>query len=139
MLACSFAPQGVVVLRAVKPLCLFYICALLGCNVTAGEQENTPATAEHLAALDWVKTANVEEDARAAQRRGDYQLLALAGRGEQLPGLPIERVEYLKQQCGVRYLSGSTDVIRDQAHLQLLLQVSNYAAQYNQLMVKDCQ
>ncbi|MBX2809181.1 MAG: hypothetical protein KTR20_11175 [Cellvibrionaceae bacterium] len=127
-------------MSALIKLCwLLAVSVLWGCNVTANEKQTPPAAPDYRAALRWVNTANAEQDVRSALQKGDYQLLVFGGRGEQLPGVSAADSARLRQRCGLRYLSGSTDVIRDQAHLQLLLQANRYARDYNQLMLAHCE
>ncbi len=111
---------------------------LSGCNVTADDKSGNAAMPDHLKALTWTESADVEADVQKAIANKDYRLFAIAGRGERMPGVDAKQMSDLKQRCGVKYLEGSTDAIRDDEHMQLLQKAYQYAEGYNQSMVRHC-
>jgi hypothetical protein len=88
--------------------------------------------------LAWLKSANAEEDAKEALKRGDKRLLAMATRGLNLPGVNAELSSKAKSVCGIRYLEGTTDMVQGDTHLQALKKAQKYASEYNQLILDNC-
>jgi hypothetical protein len=100
-----------------------------------------PLSAEEkksLQSLAWLKDSNVEGDVQAALDKQDKRLFSMMGRATDLPGVPSELTSKAKSTCGIRYLEGSTDVVRGEVHLKLLQQAYEYAAAYNRLIIKHC-
>lgn len=89
-------------------------------------------------ALNWLKNADAERDAAESIKRGDLRLLAMASRGPNMPGVPVESASKAKSICGIRYLEGSTDAVAGEVHMQLLQQAYDYATQYNKLLLAAC-
>ena len=89
---------------------------LSSCIVTAQEHATS---FEHYAAL------------------GDYRLIVMAGRGEQILGIELAAQQEGKLRCGIRYLPELTDVIKpgqqDKTH-----NLMSAAAQFNQRMLPHC-
>ena len=113
---------------------------LMSCN---GAADKPPVATEEpvpdaVAALTWVETADPDKDAEAAIANGDYRLWVMAGRGERAPGLTSDQ-QFFKTRCGIRYLPGSTDLVVNQRHMQLMGTLEDYAAAYNQKMLPYCQ
>lgn len=117
---------------------LFVFTALtMGCYVTAKEEPAEPQP-DHIASLQWVKTADVKRDVKQAFDNKDYRLFVLVGRGANAPGINTKDANQLKQLCGTNFLPGSTDFVIDQQQLNLLNQAYAYAETYNQMMAKHC-
>lgn len=111
----------------------------VGCNVTADEKsENKTKAASDMHLLTWADSADAEKDASQALSEKDYRLYILAGRGERLVGIDPNKARQLKQQCGTRYIQGSTDVIHDDQHMKALKKAYSYAEKYNQIIAKHC-
>lgn len=111
----------------------------MGCNVTADEKSTSAANVpDHMQALAWANSVNAENDAKAAIKKKDYRLFIVAGRGERVVGIDAKSAERLKQACGTQYIQGSTDVLRDDQHMQALKKAYSYAEQYNQIVAKHC-
>lgn len=98
----------------------------------------SPEERKSVASLAWLKQANVEQDVESALAKNDHRLLVMAGRPPSLPGVPPELASKAKTVCDVRYLEGSTDVIQGDIHLKLIQAAYDYAAAYNQELIKHC-
>jgi hypothetical protein len=93
---------------------------------------------EKIADLKWLNYADPRADANLAIQKQDFTLLAFAGRATSFPG--VDSVSStLKQQCGYRLLSNSSDTVRSENELNLRKQLFQYAATYNQLVATACQ
>jgi hypothetical protein len=88
--------------------------------------------------LLWLRNADAQKDAQESLDRGDKRLMAMASRGTNIPGVAAELISKAKSVCGVRYLSGSTDMVMGETHLKLLHAAENYAADYNKIVLKEC-
>ncbi|MCG7872177.1 MAG: glutamyl-tRNA amidotransferase [Candidatus Thiodiazotropha lotti] len=97
-----------------------------------------PVERKSVESLVWLNDANVERDVQTALDKRDKRLLGMMGRATDLPGVPAELTSRAKTVCGIRYVEGSTDVVRGEVHLQLLQRAYDYAAAYNQAMLKHC-
>jgi hypothetical protein len=127
-------------IRLVQCLLMVSLVSIMGCNVTAEEKAITSSNLpEHLAGLSWVTSADATADVKAAIARQDYRLWMFAGRGERVPGVAGDKLAAAKARCGTQYIQGSTDLVRDEAHMQLLKKANSYAETYNQLMLQYCQ
>lgn len=114
---------------------------LVAFGASNGEKtvSNEPAQQDHLSALRWVETADVQTDAQAAIVKKDYRLFVVATRGKNMPGVPsVDDYNRAEQRCGIQYLPGSTDVVKGEQHLALLQRAYRYAETYNQLMLNHC-
>ena len=117
---------------------LFVALLQLACNTTINGKESAEVNEipNHLATLNWVHAANAKQDVKVSADKQDYRLFILAGRGEHMPGVQPDKASESKQRCGMRYLQGSTDLVRDDQHSQLLQKAYRYAEDYNQLMLQ---
>jgi hypothetical protein len=97
-----------------------------------------PQERKSVQALAWLKDANLERDLKIALEKQDKRLLGMMGRATDLPGVPTDLTSRAKRVCGVRYVEGSTDMVRGEVHLKLLQHAYEYAAAYNQAMLKLC-
>ncbi|MCG7982132.1 MAG: glutamyl-tRNA amidotransferase [Candidatus Thiodiazotropha lotti] len=97
-----------------------------------------PVERKSVESLVWLNDANVEREVQTALDKRDKRLLGMMGRGTDLPGVPAELTSRAKTVCGIRYVEGSTDVVRGEVHLQLLQRAYDYAEAYNQAMLKHC-
>ncbi len=97
-----------------------------------------PAERKSLESLAWLSDANVARDVQAALDKRDNRLLGMMGRATGLPGVPAELTSRAKAICGIRYVEGSTDVVRGELHLKLLQRAYEYAAAYNRAVLKHC-
>ncbi|MCG7898647.1 MAG: glutamyl-tRNA amidotransferase [Candidatus Thiodiazotropha lotti] len=98
----------------------------------------TPEERRSVESLAWLSDVNVERDVQAALDKRDKRLLGMMGRATDLPGVPTELTSKAKTICGIRYVEGSTDVVRGEVHLKLLQRAYDYAAAYNQAILKQC-
>ena len=114
-----------------------FTALIMGCYVTAKEDPAEPQP-DHMAALQWVKAADVKRDVKQALDNKDYRLFVLVGRGANAPGINAKEANQLKQLCGTKFLPGSTDFVIDQQQLNLLNLAYAYAEIYNQMMAKNC-
>jgi hypothetical protein len=113
---------------------------LSGCQEMAPMDVSTlpPEERKAVEALSWLQDADAARDAAEARQQGDLRLLALAVRAPNLPGVPAEATARVERDCGIRYLEGTTDMVRGDNHLKLLQQARDYAAAYNRLMLEAC-
>jgi hypothetical protein len=98
----------------------------------------TPKEKSAVESLLWLQKADAAKDARQGLERGDKRLLAMATRGGHIPGIAPELVSKAKSVCGVRYLPGSTDTVMGQTHMKLIQAATEYAADYNRIMIDHC-
>lgn len=98
----------------------------------------SPDERKGVAALSWLKHADVEREIQTALSKNDMRLLATAGRSTDLPGVPVEMASKAKSVCGIRYVEGSTDVVQGEVHLKMLQAAYDYADAYNRKIIKHC-
>ncbi|MET0052528.1 MAG: glutamyl-tRNA amidotransferase [Candidatus Thiodiazotropha sp.] len=89
-------------------------------------------------ALAWLRQADAKQDAQVAIVHNDLRLLALSGRVPVLPGVATDRSDDAKRRCGIRPLEGTTDTVLGDTHRILLQRASDYAAEYNRIMIAHC-
>jgi len=111
---------------------LIFIITLQACAV-AGE-----STSSNVNNLRWVENSDVETDTRDAIEKMDYRLLSMATRSVSIPGIDPEEQADLGQQCGIRPLRYTSDVIRSPEQLELQKKVRSYAKAYNTIMKQAC-
>ena len=110
--------------------------ALCGCNDKASRPETAEAAPPE--PLKWLADANPDKDAKSAIAAKDFRLLAISGRGLMLPGITESDKEKAKQQCGIRYMEGMGDVIKDKQYKQWWDKGKQYAQSYNTLVSAYC-
>lgn len=98
----------------------------------------SPEERKSIQSLAWLEQANVEQDIERALAKNDNRLLVMSGRAPNLPGVPPELASKAKTVCGIRYVEGSTDVVRGEIHLKMIQAAYDYAATYNQELIKHC-
>ncbi|MEJ2618859.1 MAG: glutamyl-tRNA amidotransferase [Candidatus Thiodiazotropha sp.] len=123
-----------------RVLCLTLLFCVSACqdNQNIDVSQLSAEEKKSLQALAWLKDSNVERDVQAALDKQDSRLLSMMGRTTELPGVPSELTSRAKSACGIRYVEGSTDVVQGEVHLKWLQQAYDYAAAYNQLIIKNC-
>ena len=89
--------------------------------------------------LQWVQTANAQEDAQAALDKKDFRLMAMAQRSTVIPGVDVQQSMKYELRCGVKFMDGVTDVIASDEHLRLMKLAHSYALQYNAIIKTRCQ
>ncbi|AOT11056.1 hypothetical protein [Pseudoalteromonas luteoviolacea] len=83
-------------------------------------------------------TTKVSQAVASALRDKDYRLFATTGRRPVFPGLEKLAFSMLKAKCGVKYLSGSGDVLKSEQDKQQRLERYEYAKAYNIEMYAKC-
>lgn len=104
---------------------------LTGCTTTS-------AMTEEEQKLAWVKAADATADAELALDRNDLRMLAISTRGTNIPGIERSEVAQFEQACGVRFLEGAGDTIRNDEHMRLMKLAVDYAKQYNAIIKQRC-
>lgn len=75
--------------------------------------------------------------ARAIQVE-DFRLMAFASRRLVFVGLEQENTQRLKILCGVKYIDGSSDILKNGTSKQKRYAYYEFAKAYNEVMVKHC-
>ncbi len=89
--------------------------------------------------LQWVETANPVADAQAALAKGDFRFMGIARRSTVIPGVDTDKMRQYELHCGVKFIEGAGDTIRDQEQLRLMKRAFEYAGRYNQIIAGRCQ
>ena len=89
--------------------------------------------------LQWLETANVQQDAQAALDKKDFRLMAMAQRSTVIPGIDVKQSMEYELKCGIKFMDGVTDVITSDEHLRLMKLAHRYALQYNAIIKTRCQ
>ncbi|CCQ12549.1 hypothetical protein PALB_34880 [Pseudoalteromonas luteoviolacea B = ATCC 29581] len=106
---------------------------LLGCEPTASINESSPAPPQ----FAWLEGLDAQDEVAKHADSGDFRMIAIANRGQSLPGIaPLEQAQ-VKMQCGMRFVEGLGDTTTpdSQAWRKKALE---YAEQYNSAMHKRC-
>lgn len=124
-----------------KVLLLIPVVLILTSCQEKGQIDLSSLSAKERAAvssLRWLEKADAERDVLEAIKRGDRRLLAMATRGANIPGVPVEMASRAESLCGIRYVAGSTDAVMGDTHLKLLQAAQRYASEYNRIMLDAC-
>lgn len=116
----------------------FLMAMTASCVVRSPENDSESALSEGERSLLWLESADAIADARKSVNAGDYRVYVLAGRGNGVPGTSETDSAQVRQRCGVRILSGTTDVVINQNHLRLLQLARQYAETYNRIVIERC-
>jgi len=123
----------------VMSLCLAVGCSNVGSGFAASAGESLSASeAAAVAALQWLDDADPAADAERAMREGRLTLLTLGGRGQSLPGVPVEFQTEALSKCFARLVPGAVDTVLGDSHLAYLQRAYDYAARYNRSMLRVC-
>ncbi len=100
---------------------------LSGCGETPFEAEEKRLVAE----MEWLYTADPNDDFQDALTRNDLRLIGLYGAGTYIPGLFYEcQVDESK----VKYIEGTSDAVYGYEHSKLIAIAQTYAEHYNSLL-----
>ena len=88
--------------------------------------------------LQWVQTANAQDDAQSALAKNDFRLMAMAQRSTVIPGVDVTQSMKYELRCGIKFMDGVTDVITTDEHLRLMKLAHSYALQYNAIIKTRC-
>lgn len=80
----------------------------------------------------------VEQAVAQSLKVQDYRLIVRGGRGGDAPGIAESEQEQVKNRCGVRYLTGFSDVIAPGKEAEYA-KLESYAMDYNRHMLPHCQ
>ncbi|MFC3030923.1 hypothetical protein ACFOEE_00055 [Pseudoalteromonas fenneropenaei] len=103
------------------------------------ENPQAPISLSSPGELAWVVNADAAKDVAQAIAKQDFRLLAVAGRGAMVPGVPLEQKDSLIAKCNVRYMQGTSDVLKDKQQREWQQRAIAYAKQYNALLLPFCQ
>ena len=115
----------------------YSIAILLLASITAGCAADKLMN-KYEQKLQWVQTANAQEDAQAALAKSDFRLMAMAQRSTVIPGVDAKQGMKYELKCGVKFMDGVTDVIASDEHLRLMKLARSYALQYNAIIKTRC-
>jgi len=85
-----------------------------------------------------IAMAEVNLHIEQAIKTEDYRLMAFASRRLVFAGLEHEDTQHLKVLCGVKYISDSSDVLKNLSTKQKRNGSYFFAKAYNEIMVKHC-
>jgi len=105
---------------------------LFGCNSSS----ETPDPS--IKKLQWLETADPEQDAKKAIEANDLRLLGLATRNISIPGIDQADNDKYQQACGVILMDGISDVVRSDEQLRLMQKARSYALEYNRIIITKC-
>lgn len=94
----------------------------------------SPAEAEAVEKLMWVKTANAEVDAKSALvhlQEGKVKLYTFSGRGKRYPGLKPEQAAQIESRIVAVNAPGLGDVLHGKTHKAMSREVRDYVKDYN--------
>jgi len=78
------------------------------------------------------------KDAHTAIEMGDYRLLMLSGRLPLMPGVNTGNIKDWQEECGIRYLGGTGDVVKSDDESKQRRRKVSYATEYNQIILEYC-
>ena len=106
------------------------VCSVLqGCTITS----KTPADI----AKD-IKHSRIEAVLNNAKYNHDYRLYGIAGRRVVLPGFEAENFNQIKERCGVRLLSGTGDVLKNNKDREARRENYQFALKINSKLYTLC-
>ena len=88
--------------------------------------------------MDWLNDTNPEADALAALDKRDFRFMALSLRGTVIPGVDSAKTRQYELRCGVNFISGVSDTVRNQEQLKMMQKAHDYAAKYNAVIKERC-
>ncbi|MBQ4837894.1 MULTISPECIES: hypothetical protein [Pseudoalteromonas] len=113
-------------------LLLVFIGGLLnGCADSYGDTHNEPKDKME-------NKLSVSQAVSSALESNDLRLYATTGRRPVIPGLESMDFTALKAQCGIKYLSGTGDVIKSEQDKRTHLQRYEFAKAYNLEIYARC-
>ena len=89
--------------------------------------------------LQWLETANAQQDAQTALDKLDFRLMAMAQRATVIPGIDGKQSMDYELKCGIKFIDGVSDVVTSDEHLRLMKLAYQYALQYNSIIKTRCE
>lgn len=121
---------------------------LSGCGARSQHQENSVVTSEDktrinskvekTALLTIEIKARLDKAIKQAKKENDTRLFATKGRRVVIVGIDPEKFEYVKKMCGIKFLSGSNDVLKNEQDKAVRRSNYTFAQNYNKAIYKKC-
>lgn len=115
-----------------------YIFCFLLYSATAQSFSTSPENSENYSPANWQESTSAENDAKNAIVNNDNRLLGFAGRGYTIPGVDSSLAENYSEKCGVRLFEEFSDVIRNREQAEQMSKASEYAIEYNKIILSNC-
>ena len=87
---------------------------------------------------NWIDNADPKADALAALERRDFRFMALSLRGTVIPGVESSKSLQYELRCGVNFMRGITDAVRNPEQVKSMQKIHDYAAKYNAVIKTRC-
>jgi len=88
--------------------------------------------------IAWYENTDPKAKASKAVESGDLRFLAIATRGLNIPGLDQNKMELYRKKCGISFIKGIGDVIKDKNDLRKHKLAREFAENYNQVIKQHC-
>ncbi|NQY35654.1 MAG: hypothetical protein HRT37_11905 [Alteromonadaceae bacterium] len=108
---------------------LVSVLLISGCTVKDYNDENK---------LDLSGKDRLEIAIKQAKLQYDYRLFALKGRRTTLPGIENSQMENAKLACGIKYLKGTGDVLKNDKDREKRRLNFQFAEVFNQIIYPLC-
>lgn len=113
-----------------KVSALFALLTLGVALNTSAEINSDPALL-----LKWVEKANPTLDAKAALKNGDTRLMAIYGFALIIPGVDFNNYARYEKEYGYNPIEGTGDDLSGEEHARLNELATNYALEYNAIIL----
>ncbi len=87
---------------------------------------------------NWIDNADPTADAMAALERRDFRFMAMSLRGTVIPGVENSKSLQYELRCGVNFMRGVTDAVRNPEQVKSMQKIHDYAAKYNAVIKTRC-
>lgn len=123
---------------------LFLTCGMLACadsamNTSSSNQTGSTSFALNeqaaISGLQWLDSADPEADAKLALSNNKKVLYSMGGRGANPPGVAAGNNV---TACTIEVISGASDMVYGDIHLNYLQKARRYAQIYNRVILKSC-
>lgn len=138
----NLAGEGKKRIRNWQLISLLLLLLMLGntaCSASNGPSVIAADTDELGNLIAWIENADPEKDAATAINASDGRLFALALRGASVPGVDADDRQKYIDKCGVKFVQGVDDVIRNADDLRYLALAREYALAYNKVVLGYCE
>ena len=116
-----------------------YIASLIALiSIVTGCASSSGPLDPYVQKLQWLDSADPQNDAQQALKKGDFRLLGLATRSVNIPGVDQSESMKYELRCGVQLIDGISDVVRSDEHLRLMQKARSYALKYNAIIKTRC-
>ncbi|MBT4078467.1 MAG: hypothetical protein HOM14_10370 [Gammaproteobacteria bacterium] len=99
---------------------------------------DSSATNEASQSGNWIDNADPKADALAALERRDFRFMALSLRGTVIPGVESTKSLQFELRCGVNFMRGVSDAVRNPEQVKSMQKIHDYAAKYNAVIKTRC-